>query len=264
MGEQILSIEGKARIDILKGAFSAGKTGAHIAPSLSDVDICLAILGRFDMENDVFILSKGHGALGYYAAMHQTGMISDEQFDSFEKNGGCFPGQPSRHVGNKIQYSSGSLGMGLSYGLGTALGKKNKAGKVYVILGDGELNEGSNWEAIALAKKYELENLFAVVDNNGLQSDGKCEDIAGQNLVNLWQAYGWKTVECNGHSIRDLDSAIQTEHEGKPLVVIAHTVKGKGVSFMENNNAWHHATLNETDFEKAVQEIGDAYGLCKE
>ena len=262
MGDNKLSLQGKARLDILKGALAAGKTGAHIAPSLSDVDLCLAVLQQFDSSNDTFILSKGHGALGYYAAMHQLRMISNEQFDSFEKNGGKFPGQPSRHSDNRIQCSSGSLGMGLSYGLGTALG--NKAGKVYVVLGDGELNEGSNWEAAALAHQYALENLIAVVDNNGLQSDGRCRDIVGQNLVNLWQAFGWEVVECDGHSFDALDGALRTQHPGKPLAVIAYTVKGKGVSFMENNNAWHHATLKEADYEKAVQEIGEAYGLCKE
>ncbi len=262
MGESKLLLQGKARMDILNGAKAAGKTGAHIAPSLSDVDLCLAVLQQFDTAKDTFILSKGHGALGYYAAMHQLGMISDEQFDSFEQNGGEFPGQPSRHADNRIQYSSGSLGMGLSYGLGTALG--NKAGKVYVILGDGELNEGSNWEAAALARQYELENLIAVVDSNGLQSDGRCHDIVGQNLVNLWYAYGWEVVECDGHSLDALGEAMKAEHPRKPLVIIAHTVKGKGVSFMENDNAWHHATLNEVDYEKSVQEIGEAYGLCKE
>ena len=261
MGDRILSIEGKARFDILNGALSVGKTGAHIAPSLSDVDICLAVLKQFDEAKDTFILSKGHGALGYYAAMHQLGMITDEQFDSFEQNGGEFPGQPSRHEGNKIQYSSGSLGMGLSYGLGKALAKR---GTVYVILGDGELNEGSNWEAAALANQYKLENLIAVVDHNGLQSDGLCKDIVGQNLVSLWKAYGWVVVECDGHSIKELTDALKSEHPEKPLVVIAKTVKGKGVSFMENDNAWHHAVLKEADYNKAVQEIGDTYGLYKE
>lgn len=255
-----LRIEGKARIDILNGALAAGKTGAHIAPSLSDVDICLAVLQQFTPGKDTFILSKGHGALGYYAAMHQLGMITDDQFNSFEQNGGEFPGQPSRHENNRIQYSSGSLGMGLSYGLGVALG--NRTGKVYVVLGDGEMNEGSNWEAAALAHQYSLDNLIAIVDNNGFQSDGKCKEIVGQNLTDIWMAYCWKVVECDGHSLEELRKALDSEHPGKPMAVIAQTVKGKGVSFMENNNAWHHATIKESDYEKAVQEIGEVYGLC--
>ena len=120
-----LSIEGRARIDILNAAHRAGRSGAHIAPSLSDVDICLSILTDFDEKKDSFVLSKGHGALGYYAAMHQLKMITDSQFDSFESNGGEFPGQPSRSPHNKVEYSSGSLGMGMSYALGLSLAKNS-------------------------------------------------------------------------------------------------------------------------------------------
>lgn len=261
MDARKLSIEGRTRLDILNAAYSAGKTGAHIAPSLSDVEICLAILSIFSEGTDSFILSKGHGALGYYAAMHQVGMITDEQFLSFESNGGEFPGQPSRSVSNKIEFSSGSLGMGLPYALGVALAKKKANGNVYVVVGDGELNEGSNWEAAALASRYGLDNLIVVVDNNCLQSDGKCEDIVNQNLHNLWSAYGWQVKECDGHSVTSIKETINSHHEGKPLVVLAKTVKGKGVSFMENDNAWHHAVLSEDDYNKSLQEIGGAYGL---
>lgn len=256
-----LTIEGRTRIDILNAAHSAGKNGAHIAPSLSDVEICLSILVNYDENKDSFILSKGHGALGYYAAMHQLGMITDVQFGSFETNGGEFPGQPSRSLNNKVEFSSGSLGMGLPYALGVALGRRNSYGKVYVVVGDGELNEGSNWEAAALASQYRLDNLIVVVDDNNLQSDGKCKDIVGQNLEALWNAYGWHVEACDGHSIRALQESLNCAHSEKPLVIIAKTTKGKGVSFMENNNAWHHATLKEEDYQKSVQEIGDAYGL---
>lgn len=261
MVEKNISIEGRTRIDILNAAYSAGRSGAHIAPSLSDVEICLSILMDFKEKEDSFILSKGHGALGYYAAMHQVGMIRDDQFESFEINGGEFPGQPSRSLHNKIEYSSGSLGMGMPYALGVALAKKNSLGRVYVVVGDGELNEGSNWEAAALASQYKLDNLIVVVDNNHLQSDGKCEEIVGQNLPGLWNAYGWRVEECDGHSIAELKEAFSSEHKDKPLVVLAKTTKGKGVSFMENDNIWHHAVLKEEDYQKAVQEIGGAYGL---
>lgn len=261
MNDKNLSLEGMARVDILNAAFSAGKAGAHIAPSLSDVEICLSILSDFDEKKDSFILSKGHGALGYYAAMHQIGMITDEQFASFESNGGEYPGQPSRSPDNKVEYSSGSLGMGLPYALGVALAKKRNSGRVFVVVGDGELNEGSNWEAAALASKYKLDNLFVLVDNNSLQSDGNCDDIVGQNLYSLWNAYGWQVVECNGHSVAELKDFIKSDHSGKPLAILAKTTKGKGVSFMENDNAWHHAVLKEDDYQKALQEIGGTYGL---
>ena len=256
-----IQLQGKARIDILNAAYSAGKKGAHIAPSLSDVDICIAVLELFDNSKDSFILSKGHGALGYYAAMHQLGIITDKQFDSFEDNGGEFPGQPSKSPHNHIEYSSGSLGMGLSYALGVALAKKKDNGKVFVVVGDGELNEGSNWEAAALASQYKLDNLCVIVDNNNLQSDGNCQDIVGQDLKALWEAYEWAVKECDGHSIKELKSIIEKENKEKPLVVLANTVKGKGVSFMENDNVWHHASISEEDYNKAIQEIGEKYGL---
>ncbi len=260
MNKENLLMMGKARIDILNAALSAGKSGAHIAPSLSDVDICLAVLGQFDKEKDSFILSKGHGALGYYAAMHQIGMITDEQFDSFERNGGVFPGQPSRSAYNNVEYNSGSLGMGLSYGLGVAIAKKGK-GQVFVVLGDGELNEGSNWEAAALASRYGLDNIIAIVDNNGLQADGRCENITNQNLLDIWKAFGWEVKECDGHSIDSIKDVLIIEHSRKPLVILAHTIKGNGVLFMENDNSWHHATLKDEDYQKAVKEIGERYGL---
>ena len=259
-----LSIEGRIRADILTAAHSAGRHGAHIAPSLSDAEICLAVLEEFNREKDSFILSKGHGALGYYAAMHQTGMITDKQFASFEQDGGEFPGQPSRSVNNRVEYSSGSLGMGLSYGLGVALGKRKTGGTVYIVVGDGELNEGSIWEAAALISQYGLDNVIVIVDNNGLQSDGKCKDIVGRDIASLWAAYGWKVESCDGHSIVGLKEKLHSAHKERPLVIIANTVKGKGVSFMEHNNAWHHAILKDEDFQIAMREIRKTYGLYEE
>ncbi len=257
-----LSIEGKARIDILNAAHAAGKSGAHIAPSLSLVEILLAVLSSTDKSKDSIILSKGHGALGYYAAMHQCGQISTEQFETFEQNGGEFPGQPSRSTDNGIEFSSGTLGMGLSYGLGSALAKQKSGGRVFVVLGDGELNEGSVWEAAALASRYRLDNLIAIVDNNGLQSDGKCEDITGQVLFEIWKAYGWQVAICDGHSVNDMLEAISQQHSEKPLAVLAKTIKGKGVSFMENNNAWHHSVLKDKEYQQAVEEVMQKYGSC--
>ena len=255
-----LSVAGLVRTDILSAAYKAGKAGAHIAPSLSLVEICLAILQEFDPARDSFVLSKGHGALGYYAAMHRAGIITDEQFASFEEDGGEFPGQPSRSAQNHVEYSSGSLGMGLPYALGAALGKRGRGGTVYAVVGDGELNEGSNWEAAALASRYRLDDLCVIVDQNTLQSDGSCDAILGQDLRALFGAHGWQVAECDGHCVPALQEAMRREHRGQPLAVLAKTVKGKGVSFMENNNAWHHAVLNEEDCRRALQEIGEAYG----
>lgn len=257
--EMRLTIQGEVRRDILTAAQSVGKLGAHVAPSLSIVELVLAVLEEFNYETDEFILSKGHGALGYYAVMHQLNMISDEQFASFENNGGEFPGQPSRSKDNKILFSSGSLGMGLSYGVGRAYIKKSS--KIYVLMGDGELNEGSIWEAAMLASHLKLNNLVAIVDRNNMQSDGRCEDILKMNLANMWKAFGWEVKECNGHSLPDIQLAFKSKNEEKPLLILANTVKGKGVSFMENNNDWHHHELPVEKFQDAIKEIGETYGL---
>lgn len=255
-----LNIEGRTRKDILIAALKAGKTGAHIAPSLSLVEIVLAVLMN-SKEREQLILSKGHGGLGYYAAMHQLGLITKEQFDSFEENGGEFPGQPSRSDRNRVQYSSGSLGMGLSYGVGLAYA--NPSFRQYVILGDGEMNEGSVWEAAALAVQLKLGNLVAIIDNNGMQSDGTCAQIMGLDLRKILEAYGWNVVECDGHSIVAVEKAICAEITEKPLAILARTVKGKGISFMEHNNEWHHHELKSEEYEAATAEIGERYGLCK-
>ena len=208
-------------------------------------------------------MSKGHGALGDYAVMHQLKMISGEQFNSFEQDGGDFPGQPSRSINNKIEFNSGTLGVGLSYGVGNALAKKyNKSeGLVYVLLGDGELNEGSNWEAVSLAARLKLDNLIALVDNNNLQSDGKCEDIFNLNLEKIFEAHGWNVIKCDGHSIVEIEESIKNRKPDVPNVILAQTVKGKGVSFMENNNAWHHQVLKEAEHEQAINEVKERYGL---
>ena len=253
-----LNLEGRTRKDILDAALSAGKKGAHIAPSLSLVEIILAVLYEKD-EKDKVILSKGHGALGYYSAMHKLKIISDEQFATFEVNGGEFPGQPSRTNNNHIDYSSGSLGMGLSYAAGIAYVCRDT--RVFVILGDGEMDEGSNWEAVGLIAKMKLNNIVSIIDCNGLQSDGFTKDVVNLNLMELFAAYGWTVQKCNGHDVKKLKECISRETE-RPVVVLAETVKGKGISFMENDNTWHHHELSQEDYDKAMIEIGANYGLC--
>lgn len=255
-----MSAEGRIRKDILDAALSAGKTGAHIAPSLSLAEICLAVLRKMK-SCDQFVLSKGHGALGYYAAMHQMGLVTDQQFASFEENGGDFPGQPSRSGKNGISYSGGSLGMGLSYAVGRAYAGREK--RIFVVLGDGELDEGSIWEAAGAARRLGLGNVTAVVDHNGLQSDGKLEDVMGNDLTALWRAYGWNMMECDGHSVQELEQCIENacSESTRPSVILAETIKGKGVSFMEGNNEWHHHELKQEEYERALAEIGERYGL---
>ena len=250
--------------DIIRLAYEAGNKGAHVGSSLSLAEILTVLFVEyFNFETDKFILSKGHGGLGYYAALYAVNAITKEQLDAFEKDGGDFPGQPSRQPDNRILYSSGSLGMGLSYGVGHAWCMKhnNEKGKVVVILGDGELNEGNIWEAVMLAKQQALSNLVAVVDWNNMQSDGNTAHILDLDMRRIWSAFGWRVIECDGHNVEELRNAyIQAEGAG-PAVILAKTVKGKGIAFMENNKIWHHNHLTEKQYQTALEELEKTDGI---
>lgn len=254
------------RKNIIRLSYQAGKKGTHIASSLSLVEILLVLFqDNFDYEKDKFILSKGHGGLGYYSVLHAVNQITREQLDTFEKNGGDFPGQPSKQLDTGILYSSGSLGLGLSYGIGHAWSMKvnSKAGKVVVVLGDGELNEGSVWESVMLARHLGLSNLLAIVDWNGMQSDGFSKDILNMELPQIWASFGWDVIVCNGHDVVELQKAYTQQNKGgeKPKVVLAETVKGKGVSFMEGNKEWHHGHLSDNQYDAAIKELGGLDGI---
>ena len=247
------------RLNIIKLAGRAGAEGkgTHIAPSLSIVEIMAVLYNHIMQQNDVFVLSKGHGGLAYYAALMEAGVITESQLNAFETDGSDFPGQPSKNHGNGIVFSSGSLGMGLSYASGLALAAK-KSGerkKVYVLLGDGELNEGSNWESVMFARQHKLDNLIAIVDCNGMQSDGRTIDILDVDLESAFISYGWQTRVCNGHIVEDLAAAFEFPETETPRIILAKTVKGKGVSFMENNNTWHHNRLNSEQYKAALMEV---------
>jgi transketolase len=246
------------RANILRLAAEAGArgNGAHIAPSLSEAEILSVLFTDIMRPQDVFLLSKGHGALGLYAALYEAGRITKEQLEMFETDGGDFPGQPSKTGNNAIEFSSGSLGMGLSYAAGLALAAKRSGldKKIYVLLGDGETNEGSNWEAVMFAKHQGLDNLIAVIDKNGMQSDGETAGIIDVGLNAMFTAAGWEVLECDGHITADISAALRFENSETPKCIIAKTIKGKGVSFMENNNAWHHNKLNAEQYKNAVSE----------
>lgn len=256
----------RMRRNIIELAWRAGAKGAHLAPSLSIADIMAVLYTRvlkIDPQNpkwpdrDRFLLSKGHGALGCYVAMHEAGVISKEDLFSFETDGGLFPGQPSKHLSKGIEYSGGSLGLGLSYGAGLALSARlnGAAYRTYVLMGDGELNEGSVWESVMFAKQQGLSNLTAIVDRNNMQSDGFCRSIIGCDVESVWRGYGWEVVCCDGHDSEALEEAFQRNDTGDPKVVIAETVKGKGISFMENAPEWHHSRLTEEQYKNAMSEL---------
>lgn len=245
----------KVRCDVLAGALKAGSNGAHVAPSLSCVEILIAA-HEMSKGNGHVVLSKGHAGLALYATMLEEGKMSRETFDGFEVDGGILPGQPSKNQDAGIVYSSGSLGMLLSYACGRALVSDSR---FFVVIGNGEANEGSVWESAMFAGSRGLGNLAVVVDDNRMQADGDSGDVLRCNAAGMFGACGWDVVECDGHSVSALMEALGRQG-GKPLAVIAHTVKGKGVSFMENAKEWHHSRLSQSQYEKAVQEIGGACG----
>lgn len=257
----------RMRLKALQLAYDAGDAGAHLGGGLSSIEILATLYGavaNVDNENpynedrDRILMGKAHCVLAYYTALHEVGFISDKELNSFEKDGTMFVGHPVRNIEKGIEYSGGSLGMALSVGAGMAIhAKKQKSlRKIYVLLGDGECEEGSIWEAMMFASKYQLDNLVAIVDRNKLQSDGLTCDVIGlDNLPEKFSAFGWEVVQVDGHNVSELLRAYQTISVNKPLVIIADTVKGKGVSFMEGNVDWHHAELKEEMYKRAREEV---------
>lgn len=254
------------RQNIIHLAHQAGNNGSHIGPSLSIVDIMAVLylqVMKIKPENtlwdsrDRFILSKGHGALGYYVAMYEAGVISKEDLYTFEINGGRFPGQPSKCLAKGIEYSGGSLGMGLSYGAGIALAAKRARCdfRTYVLMGDGELNEGTVWESAMFARHQELANLTVIVDRNSMQSDGSCGEILNYDIEALWRGFGWEVSTCDGHNAGQLIEAFKNNVTTHPKVIIAATTKGKGISFMEHSKDWHHNRLPDDLYQKAIAEL---------
>ncbi len=269
--EQIKKIENFAlaiRKNILEMALSAGASSAHFGGALSITEI-VATLFAYQMkidkknpnweERDRFILSKGHACLAYYAALCEVGYISKQELTTFEKNDSSLLGHPviNRNLG--IDFSNGSLGMGLSLGIGVALSSKKKKKKfnVYVIVGDGECNEGSIWEAAMAAPNFKLDNLYVIIDKNNFQQTGSNKEIMNvENLNDKWSSFGWETTELNGHNVNEIYDYFKKSNKiNKPKAIIANTIKGKGFSFSENNNDWHHSVLTNNFYEKALKEL---------
>ncbi len=256
------------RKNALYMALSAGENSSHFGSGLSIIEITATLYGaimKYDHNNpqwdqrDRFILSKGHGVLGYYTALTEAGFVSKDELSTFEKAETCLVGHPVINREKGIEFSNGSLGMGLSLGIGVAIAAKRKKGayKVYVLIGDGECNEGSVWEAAMAAAHFKLDNLVAVIDRNNFQLGGSNSDIMNVgDLAEKWRSFGWDVIEVDGHDVGQLyDAFSRVNTPQRPFVVVANTIKGKGVSFAENNNAWHHAVLTRSQYEKAVDEL---------
>lgn len=241
----------------------------HIGSSFSCVEILVTLYYYVmsvspkrpdNSRRDRLIFSKGHACPALYTVLFMKGFIKKDIFDSFAVNGGFLEHHPTRNIKLGIEFSSGSLGHGLSVGAGIAYAAKKDRSKykVYVLLSDGELNEGSTWEAAMFASHYKMDNLIAIVDYNKMQALGFTKDIIEiEPLANKWESFGWYTIQCDGHSIEELLEAFNEAKsvKQKPIVIIAHTVKGKGISFMENNLLWHYRAPNEEEYKKALEEI---------
>lgn len=254
----------RMRLDALDMALAAGSGGSHVGGSLSCIEILAVLYGevmRFDVRNpldenrDRFIPSKNHCVLAHIPALAEAGFIPHEEILEFQKDGGRLTGHPLRpQIG--MDYSGGSLGMGLSVGIGLALAARERKSRIYVLLGDGELNEGSVWEAFMSAAHYGLDNLTAIVDRNRLSYDGDTEAVMGlDDLGAKLESFRWHVSQCDGHSVQALLEAFQDRAEGRPHAIIAETVKGKGVSFVENRPEWHHHRLSQEEYERARREV---------
>lgn len=243
---------------------------AHLGSALSCVDILVAAYwGSMRIEphkpdspeRDRFILSKGHAAMALYAALAYKGFFPVDLLNSFAEPGSCLAEHPVPRSVPGLELATGSLGHGLSVGLGMALAGRIQglSYRVYVTISDGECNEGSVWEAAMFASLHKLDNVVAIVDYNKWQATGRSNEVMGlMPLKEKWDAFCWSTYEIDGHDMAIIVDMLQKvpDGSGKPVAVIAHTVKGKGVSFMEDDNNWHYRIPTEIEVQKALEELG--------
>lgn len=258
----------KIRMGIIEGVFNA-KSG-HPGGSLSIADTLtylyfskMAVYPENpDFEDrDRLVLSKGHCAPALYSTLAERGFFSKDELKSLRHIGALLQGHPCIHIPG-VDMSSGSLGQGISAACGMALSGKisNKPYKVYTILGDGEIEEGQVWEAAMFAAQYKLDNIVAIVDNNGLQIDGKIEDVCSPYpITDKFEAFGWHVIEMNAHDFDDIERAFNEAETilNQPVVIVQKSIKGKGVSYMENNVSWHGAAPNAEQYEIAMKELNE-------
>lgn len=256
------------RRDVLEMALCAGKQGGHIGGAFSSAEILSVLYGAVMnvtpenvnvSERDRFILSKGHSAIGLYAALYENGFLTKDELDTFEKDGSLLQTHCVKNPEYGIEISSGSLGVGLSVGVGMAFAARQRelSYRVFVLLGNGECNEGCVWEAAMLAGQLGLNNLIAIVDDNKMQLDGDSGDIIRlSRLDEMFSALGWDAVRVDGHSVPALTHTFEGIAQRKrPLAIIADTVKGKGCSLMERNSAFHHAVISQEQYDAAIREL---------
>ncbi len=267
---RLVEIARQVRLDIVEMLYRSGS--GHLGGSLSAADILVALFFA-EMrvrpndpcwpDRDRFILSKGHGAPALYAVLSRLGYFPREELATLRRFGSILQGHPDSACTPGVEIPTGSLGQGLSIANGLALATRlgGSDRRIYILMGDGEIQEGQIWEAAMSAAHYRLDNLTAIVDRNRLQIDGRTADVMSlEPLPEKWRAFGWHTLEVDGHHIPQLLEALQTCRgvSGRPSVIIAHTVKGKGVSVFENQAKYHGVTPNDEEYRQALQELGAA------
>ena len=259
----IKHLQGKLRLKILEMYFNAN--AGHIGCSLSCVDLMIGSLITHRKESEVFLLSKGHAAASLYACLHELGEISDDTLKTFYKNGTTLPAHPAPNKIKGIPFATGSLGHGLPIAIGIAQANKILQNDefTYVLMSDGETNEGTTWEGAHYAVAKGLDNLIVMIDKNGLQGFGNTEEILGVSAdKNKWEAIGFEVVECDGHDVEEIYHQIalfKTHKNGIPKLLIANTVKGKGVSYMENKLEWHYLPMKSEQYEMAKKDVVNNY-----
>lgn len=266
--EKIEKIANNMRKNILKMIHNANS--GHPGGSLSCTDILAALYFNVmninkenlkDVKRDKFVLSKGHASPALYAVLAEKGFISEEELMTFRLINSNLQGHPNMNECPGVDMSTGSLGQGLSVAVGMSLANKLDKNdfRTYVVCGDGELQEGQIWEAAMSAAHFKLDNLLLVVDHNKLQIDGFNKDVMNVEPIGAkFQAFGWETISCDGHDIEAITAAAKYAEKvkGKPTVIIAETVKGKGVSFMENQAGWHGKAPSDEELALALKELG--------
>lgn len=264
---RIQQLADSVRHDILLLTLNAGVNGGHIGGALSSADILAVLYGEVlrisskEPEHplrDRFLLSKGHIALAHYAVLAECGFISKEDMLTFEESGSEFPTHAVMNQQKGIEISGGSLGYGLSIGVGCALAAKKKGEnyRTFVLLGDGECNEGTVWEAAMSAAKFKLDNLTVIIDVNEQQLDGYTANIMPiYNLPMVFEGFGFHVIEVDGNDIEQLLNAFNEVIENSPKVIIAHTIKSKGVKSIEGQEGWHHARITKEQYDMFVKDL---------
>jgi transketolase len=239
---------------------------AHLASALSCIDLLAVLYEKVlrinpedpkAIDRDRFILSKGHGATALYAVLNYKGIIEDEELSKYGTEGSLLEEHPSPKQ-QGIEAATGSLGHGLAIANGIALGAKiqGRSYSTYVLMSDGEMNEGSVWEAALFSARHELNNLTAIIDYNKWQATGRSEEVLAINpLCDKWESFGWEVEEIDGHDHEAILTALTSPRSRLPRMIIAHTVKGKGIGFMEDDNNWHYRSPDSSELEKAREEL---------